>query len=173
MIPAGDPLRSQVAAQIAALMVRPDRAGTSFNVAGNPAGDQTWELNARNILVRAGPQLHAELQDEPQLLLEPPALHPQLRRGRRVHDRVRRGNRAAEEHQLHTAQGFYQRISTHHAHQQFDWVIKQQPAEPLHDRLRPLVHGRQFARRPAPAGRRRCGAPTRRHRRTATRARRS
>ena len=52
VIPANDPLRSAVAAQIAALMVSPDRAGTSFNVAGNPAGDQTWELNARNILWR-------------------------------------------------------------------------------------------------------------------------
>src|SRR4029453_4273351 len=53
VIPANDPLRSQVAAKIAALMVRPDRAGTAFNVAGNPAGDQTWVLNARNILARA------------------------------------------------------------------------------------------------------------------------
>ena len=52
IIPANDPLRSPVAAQIAALMVQPDRPGMSFNVAGNPAGDQTWELNARNILVR-------------------------------------------------------------------------------------------------------------------------
>src|SRR4029079_6538846 len=33
VIPAGDPLRSQVAAKIAALMVRPDRAGNAFNVA--------------------------------------------------------------------------------------------------------------------------------------------
>ena len=41
--------------------------------------------------------------------------------------------------------GFYQRISTHHAHQQFDWIIQQQPDEPLHGRLRPLVHGRQPA----------------------------
>ena len=39
--------------------------------------------------------------------------------------------------------GFFQRISTHHAHQQFDWIIKHQPAEPLHDRLGSLVHGRQ------------------------------
>lgn len=51
-IPAGDPLRSKVAAKIAALMVHPDRAGTSNNVAGNPAGDQTWVLDARNMLGR-------------------------------------------------------------------------------------------------------------------------
>ena len=44
------PSRSQVAAKIAALMVKPDRPRTSFNVAGNPAGDQTWVLNARNIM---------------------------------------------------------------------------------------------------------------------------
>ena len=52
LIPATDPLRSQVAAKIAALMVHPDRPGTAFNVAGNPAGDQTWVLNARNMLGR-------------------------------------------------------------------------------------------------------------------------
>ena len=100
-IPAGDPLRSQVAAKIAALMVQPDRAGVSFNVAGNPAGDQTWELNARNILARVDHVLHAELPDERHVLLEPPPVDPQLRRRRRLHDRVRRRVRAAEEHLLH------------------------------------------------------------------------
>ena len=49
IIPANDPQRSVVAAQIVPLMVHPDRAGLSNNVAGNPAGDQTWELDARNI----------------------------------------------------------------------------------------------------------------------------
>src|SRR5262249_48030223 len=37
IIPANDPLRSAVAAQISALMVHPDRSGLSFNVAGNPS----------------------------------------------------------------------------------------------------------------------------------------
>ena len=50
VIPANDPLRSVVASRIVPLMVHPDRAGISNNVAGNPAGDQTWELDARNIM---------------------------------------------------------------------------------------------------------------------------
>src|SRR6185503_10643410 len=52
IIPANDPLRSQVASRYAALMVHPDRPGIANNVAGNPAGDQTWELDNRNILLR-------------------------------------------------------------------------------------------------------------------------
>ena len=52
VIPANDPLRSVVASRIVPLMVHPDRAGISNNVAGNPAGDQTWELDARNIMAR-------------------------------------------------------------------------------------------------------------------------
>jgi len=52
IIPGNDPLRSAVAAKVAALMVHPDRPRTAFNVAGNPAGDQTWNLDARNILFR-------------------------------------------------------------------------------------------------------------------------
>ena len=58
-IPANHPLRSQVASRIVPLMVRPDRAGFTNNVAGNPAGDQTWELDARNMMFRVGPRLHA------------------------------------------------------------------------------------------------------------------
>src|SRR5207249_9429966 len=52
MIPANDPLLSTVTSRIKALMVSPDRAGIFNNVAGNPAGDQTWLLNARNIEFR-------------------------------------------------------------------------------------------------------------------------
>src|SRR5574341_2124511 len=37
IIPANDPLRSRVAAQVAALLPQPDREGISNNVAGNPA----------------------------------------------------------------------------------------------------------------------------------------
>src|SRR5207248_1460410 len=61
-IPAGDPLRSQVAAKIAALMVKPDRPGTAFNVAGNPAGDQTWIMNARNIMFRVDQSIPANFR---------------------------------------------------------------------------------------------------------------
>src|SRR5207253_3601980 len=52
IIPTTDPNLSTVASRVAALMVHPDRPGNSFNVAGNPAGDQTWLLNARTIEFR-------------------------------------------------------------------------------------------------------------------------
>ena len=63
--------------------------------------------------------------------------------------RVRSAKPSPEKNTDYYGNGFYQRISTHHAHQQFDWIIQQQPAEPHHGRLRPLVHGRQ-----PPVGRR-------------------
>src|SRR5438067_1729807 len=52
IIPSNDPQLSLVASRIAALMNHPDRPGLAFNVAGNPAGDQTWVLNARVIEFR-------------------------------------------------------------------------------------------------------------------------
>ena len=124
-------------------MVHPDRAGTANNVAGNPAGDQTWVLNARNIAGSAGPQFHAEFQGEHELLLEPPALDSQLRRDRRVHDGVRRGNRAGEERQL-----LRTGILPAHLDTSCPPAVRlghsQQPVEPHHDCLGPLVHGREF-----------------------------
>ena len=53
IVPTGDPLRSLVASRIVPMMVRPDLPDrTSSNVRGNPAGDQTWEIDARNIMFR-------------------------------------------------------------------------------------------------------------------------
>src|SRR5437667_8381807 len=49
-------MRSGVANQLSALMVHPDRAGTSFNVAGNPAGDQTWIGDFRTLVSRVDHQ---------------------------------------------------------------------------------------------------------------------
>ena len=52
-IPANDPQRSIVASHVVPLMVHPDLPNAlTNNVAGNPAGDQTWELDARNIMFR-------------------------------------------------------------------------------------------------------------------------
>ena len=52
VIPANHPLRSVVASRIVPLMVGPDREGLANNVAGVGVGDQTWELDARNIMFR-------------------------------------------------------------------------------------------------------------------------
>jgi hypothetical protein len=124
VIPANDPLRSQVAAKIAALMVRPDRAGTAFNVAGNPAGDQTWVLNARNILARADHNFTPNFRMSHSFYWN---RRPSIRNCGEVQgcDSQFDGETEPEKNNTYYGAGFYQRISTHHAHQQFDWIIRQ------------------------------------------------
>jgi hypothetical protein len=123
VIPAGDPLRSQVASRVAALMVRPDRAGTAFNVAGNPAGDQTWELNARNILGRVDHNFTPNFKMSHSFYWN---RRPSIRNCGGVGGCTTEfnGELEPEKNTSYIGEGFYQRISTHHAHQQFDWVIR-------------------------------------------------
>ena len=112
------------------------------------------------------PRVHAELPHEPQLLLEPAAVDPELRRSRRAAHTQFDGETEPEKNTDYYGNGFYQRISTHHAHQQFDWIITPQPAEPHHGGLRPLVHGRE----PAVCRRRLAADTLWRHRRNNRRA---
>src|SRR6476646_5501553 len=123
LIPATDPLRSQVAAKIAALMVHPDRAGTAFNVAGNPAGDQTWVLNARNMLGRLDHSFTPNFKVSASFYWN---RRPSIRNGCESGACTTEfdGETEPEKNNTYYGQGFYQRISTHHAHQQFDWVIR-------------------------------------------------
>jgi Carboxypeptidase regulatory-like domain len=123
VIPAGDPLRSQVAARLAALMVPPDRAGTSFNVAGNPAGDQTWVLDARNILARGDHNFTPNFKMSHSFYWN---RRPSVRNCGGVGGCTTEfdGELEPEKNTSYIGEGFYQRISTHHAHQQFDWVIR-------------------------------------------------
>ena len=98
--------------------------GTPFNVAGNPAGDQTWELDARNIMFRVDHSFTPNFRIEPQLLLEPAA----RRSATAARSAAARPSSSARPSRRRTTttigDGFYQRISTHHAHQQFDWIIR-------------------------------------------------
>ena len=123
VIPAGDPLRSQVAARITQLMVRPDRPGNSFNVAGNPSGDQTWNLDARNIMFRADHGFTPNFRMSHSFYWN---RRPSIRNCGEVGGCTtpNDGETAPETNDTYYGAGFYQRISTHHAHQQFDWVIK-------------------------------------------------
>lgn len=123
VIPAGDPLRSQVAAKITQLMVRPDRPGTAFNVAGNPSGDQTWNLDARNILVRADHGFTPNFRMSHSFYWN---RRPSIRNCGEVGgcSTPNDGEKSPQTNDSYYGAGFYQRISTHHAHQQFDWVIK-------------------------------------------------
>jgi hypothetical protein len=113
-----------VAAKIAALMVHPDRAGTAFNVAGNPAGDQTWVLDARNILARADHSFNPNFRMSTSFYWN---RRPSIRNCGEVGGCTTQfdGELEPEKNDTYYGAGFYQRISTHHAHQQFDWIIRQ------------------------------------------------
>jgi hypothetical protein len=122
-IPANDPLRSQVAAKIAALMVKPDRPGTAFNVAGNPAGDQTWVLDARNIEFRVDHGFTPNFRMSHTFYWN---RRPSIRNCGEVGGCTTEfdGEKEPQKNTSYYGDGFYQRISTHHAHQQFDWIIR-------------------------------------------------
>jgi hypothetical protein len=120
VIPVNDPLRSAVAAKIAALMAEPDRPGLAFNVAGLPAGDQTWQLDARNILARVDHNFTQNLRSGTSFYWNHrPA---PLRNCGGVLGCSGGGD--PEKNTTYIGDGFYQRISTHHLHQQFDWIVK-------------------------------------------------
>jgi hypothetical protein len=122
IIPANDPLRSQVASRYAALMVHPDRPGLSNNVAGNPAGDQTWELDARNILLR----LDHSFSDRFKATFSgyynnrPSVRNCGGAQGCTVPNDPLSDSASNTEY---IGEGFTQRIYTTHAHTQWDWII--------------------------------------------------
>jgi hypothetical protein len=122
VIPAGDPLRSRVASQITSIMPQPDRAGISNNVAGNPAGDQTWELDARVLLARLDHNF------TPNARLSLSGFYnnrPSIRNCGGVYGCTTSfdGETEPEKNTDYYGDGFYQRIYTVHGHAQFDWII--------------------------------------------------
>jgi Carboxypeptidase regulatory-like domain len=123
IIPASDPLRSAVAAKIAALMVSPDRPGTAFNVAGNPAGDQTWLLNARTIEFRVDHSFTPNFRMSESFYW---GHRPSIRNCGEVAGCNTQfdGATSPQKNNTYYGNGFYQRIATHHAHTQFDWIIR-------------------------------------------------
>lgn len=122
IIPASDPLRSAVAAQIANLMVHPDRPGLAFNVAGNPAGDQTWVLNAKALDIRLDYNISQKLRSSTSFYWNQ---RPSIRNCGEVAGCFTEFNGETEpqKNDNYYGNGFYQRIATHHLHQQFDWII--------------------------------------------------
>jgi len=122
VIPAGDPLRSLVASRYAALMVHPDRPGLSNNVAGNPAGDQTWVLDARNILLRLDHSFSPRFKG---MFSGYYNNRPSVRncggaQGCTVSNPPLSDSAANTDY---IGEGFTQRIYTTHAHTQWDWII--------------------------------------------------
>jgi hypothetical protein len=122
-IPADHPLRSVVASRIVPLMVRPDRAGLTQNVAGLGTGDQTWELDARNIMFRVDHGFTPNFRANHSFYWN---RRPSVRNCEGVDGCNYEFDPAKEPEKNvdYYGGGFFQRISTHHAHQQFDWIIR-------------------------------------------------
>ncbi len=100
VIPAGDPLRSQVAAQIAAIMAAPGPGRPREQRGRQPGGRPDLGAGRARAPRPPRPQLHAERAIEPERLLQQPPLDPKLRRGVRLHHELRRRDGAREEHGL-------------------------------------------------------------------------
>ena len=123
IIPVTDPNRSVVASRIAGFMVHPDRTGNAFNVAGNPAGDQTWLLNARTIEFRVDHIFNPKFRMTESFYW---GHRPSIRNCGEVAGCVTQFDGATEpqKNTNYYGNGFYQRIATQHTHTQFDWIIK-------------------------------------------------
>jgi hypothetical protein len=116
-------LLSLAGGRIASRMVSPDIANQlANNVAGNPAGDQTWDLNARTIEFRVDHQFTQNFRMTESFYW---GHRPSIRNCGEVAGCVTQFDGATEpqKNTSYYGNGFYQRITTHHAHTQFDWVI--------------------------------------------------
>jgi hypothetical protein len=122
VIPAGHPLRSGVAAKIIPLMVRPDRAGVSNNVAGNPAGDQTWQANYITPMFKVDHHFNPSFRTSTTFFWPH---RPAIRNCGEVGgcDVEFTSPSELSKNKDYIGNGFYQRIATHHITQQFDTVI--------------------------------------------------
>lgn len=116
-------LRSNVANKIAALMVRPDRPGLVNNVAGNPAGDQTWIGDFRTIMFRVDHQVSEKFKTNFSFFWPK---RPSIRNCGEVDGcNFKYDPRVSpEKNDTYIGNGFYQRIATQHATQQFDTIIR-------------------------------------------------
>jgi hypothetical protein len=100
-------------------MKRPDRPGVAFNVAGNPAGDQTWIANFRTIVTRVDHQVTDKFKTTTSFFWP---YRPAIRNCGEVLGCTPGFD--PESNSDYIGNGFQQRISTHHATQQFDYIIR-------------------------------------------------
>ena len=119
IIPASDPLRSQVAAKLIPLMAQPNRPGLALNVAGNPNGDQTWIADFRTILFRVDHQITDKFKTASSFYWPH---RPAIRNCGEVLGCTSSFDPQANPDYI--GNGFYQRIATQHANQQFDYIIR-------------------------------------------------
>jgi hypothetical protein len=110
--------------RIASRMVSPDIPNQLINnVAGNPAGDQTWVLNARNIEFRVDHDITPSFRMSETFYWNN---RPSIRNCGEVAgcDVSHSGITSPQLNTDYYGNGFYQRVVTHHAHTQFEWIIR-------------------------------------------------
>jgi len=118
LIPANDPLRSQVAAKVVPLMAQPWRSGLSNNVGGNPNGDQTWIGDFRTIVARLDHHISDKFKESTSFYWP---VRPAIRNCGEVLGCTSTFD--PQKNSDYLGNGFFRRISTHHATQQFDYII--------------------------------------------------
>jgi hypothetical protein len=114
IIPANDPLRSKIAAQLAALIPPPDVAGKLSNNAIQPSGNKY--INPKTLFVRVDQSIGTNFSMSTSVNVN---TRPSLRQCASF-------SRGCNFNSPSTyfGEGFYQDITTRTVHQQFNWVIK-------------------------------------------------
>ena len=120
MIHCGAQWRHKIAALDGLIRTGP---GTAFNVAGNPAGDQTWVLNARTIEFRVDHSFTPNFRMSESFYW---GHRPSIRNCGEVAgcNTPFNGETEPQKNDTYYGNGFYQRIATQHAHTQFDWIVR-------------------------------------------------
>lgn len=113
VIPANDPLRSQIAAQLVPLIPAPDQAGLVHN-AFQPSGNKY--INPKTLFVRVDQAFGKNFNMSTSVNAN---TRPSLRQCANFSEGCNFTNPAT-----YFGQGFYQDITTRTVHQQFNWIIK-------------------------------------------------
>jgi len=113
IIPANDPLRSKIAAQLAALIPAPDRPGLTFN-ALQPSGNKY--INPKTLFVRVDQALGTNFNMSTSVNVN---TRPSLRQCASFSQGCNFTSPST-----YFGEGFYQDITTRTVHQQFNWVIR-------------------------------------------------
>jgi hypothetical protein len=113
IIPANDPLRSKIAAQLAPLIPAPDQAGLVHN-AFQPSGNKY--INPKTLFVRVDQAFGKNFNMSTSVNAN---TRPSLRQCANFSEGCNFTNPAT-----YFGQGFYQDITTRTVHQQFNWIIK-------------------------------------------------
>jgi hypothetical protein len=114
IIPANDPLRSKIAAQLAALIPPPDVVGKLSNNALQPSGNKY--INPKTLFVRVDQSIGTNFSMSTSVNVN---TRPSLRQCASFS----RGCNFTSP-STYFGEGFYQDITTRTVHQQFNWVIK-------------------------------------------------